>query len=90
MVKTLLIGAALIILTACDHDRYTRPIPPVPHGQAVKTNMAAHIISPVPPAIRPDVVDGTRPALSIDAYRKNEVPEPSREDAAASTAAVNQ
>ena len=90
MVKTFLISSVLVILTACDHSSYTRPISLVPHGQAVRTNMAAQIINPAPPTVRPDVVDGSRPALAIDTYRKNEIEEPSREDAAASTAAVNQ
>ena len=88
MVRLLLLGAAVLTLTACETDRYLEPIKPKPHGEAVRTNMHAHIIDPNPPASRPSITDGNRPVLAYDAYRKDEVKEPSREDAAASTAAV--
>ena len=89
MVKALFLGAAVLTLTGCDTDRYLEPIKTKPHGEAVRTNMQAHIIDPNPPASRPSLSDANRPVLALDAYRKNEVEEPSREDAAASTAAVN-
>lgn len=88
MVKILILGTTVMALAACETDRYTKPISLKPHGEAVRTNMQAQIINPNPPASRPSVVDATRPVLALDAYRKDEVKEPSREDAAASTAAV--
>ena len=88
MVRMLLLGGCLVALAACDRQQYTQPIAIKPHGEAVHTNMAAHIISPVPPLSRPDVTDASQPVLAMEAYRKGEVEEPSRDDAAASTASV--
>ncbi|MEM7058688.1 MAG: hypothetical protein AAF557_13945 [Pseudomonadota bacterium] len=89
MVRTLILGTALLALSACDDQRYTKPIELKPHGEAVRQNMQAHIIDPTPPDQRPALTDANRPVLAVEAYRTGEVEEPSREDAAASTASVN-
>ena len=89
MVRSLILGTSLLALIACDPEEYTRPISIKPHGEAVRNNIQAQIIDPTPPASRPAVVDATRPVLALDAYRKDEVKEPSREDAAASSAKIN-
>ena len=89
MVRFGMILGGCLFLAACDTDQYTRPIDFKPHGEAVRANMAAQIIDPNPPAPRPALTDANRPASAIDAYRKDEVKEPNREDAAASTASVN-
>lgn len=89
MVKQLTALAAIIVLAGCDPEKYTKPIAPEPHGQAFRTNMAAQIINPNPPsARRQELTDAARATLAREAYRKDEVQEPSREDAAASTAQV--
>lgn len=89
MVRLTILCTALLALSACDNQRYTQPIDVKPHGEAVRANMQAQIIDPTPPDQRPALSDANRPTLAIEAYRKGEVKEPSREDAAASTAAVN-
>ena len=90
MVRFVLTAFACLSMSACDHSEYTRPIVPKPHGESVRTNMAAHIINPNPPAPRPTISDANPSVLAIDAYRKGEVEEPRRDDAAASTASVNE
>ncbi|MEM9140026.1 MAG: hypothetical protein AAGB15_09355 [Pseudomonadota bacterium] len=89
MVRYALALPAILIMAACDPAKYTAPIAPKPHGQAVRANMAAQIINPEPPvARRPELTDAARTTLAREAYRQDEVQEPSREDAAASTAQV--
>lgn len=89
MVRSLILCAAVVIVSACNDRQYTQPIDIKPHGEAVRANMQVHIINPTPPDQRPALTDANRPVLAVDAYRRGEVEEPSREDAAASTAAVN-
>ena len=57
-------------------NKWKRSIAMKPHGSAVRHNMAAQIINPNPPRHRPDLWDATRPALSVEAYQKNEVKDP--------------
>lgn len=89
MVRTLTLGFAIFALSACEDQSYTQPIELEPHGEAVRANMQAQIIDPTPPDQRPALTDANPSVLALEAYRKGETEEPSREDAAASTAAVN-
>ena len=63
-----------LVLAACNTPANT---PRPEFGQAVRTNMAAHIIDPSPPedmALPPS--DGARRALMIERYQADEVETP--------------
>ena len=63
-----------LVLAACNTPANT---PRPEFGQAVRNNMAAHIIDPNPPedmALPPS--DGARRALMIERYRADEVETP--------------
>jgi hypothetical protein len=76
MVKILLIFFVTTLVTACDTQRYSKPIGYPTHGTAVRTNMAAHIIDPRPP--RSSTIIGTahRPVTANERYRSGDIKPP--------------
>ncbi|MEM6661469.1 MAG: hypothetical protein AAF666_04735 [Pseudomonadota bacterium] len=76
---------SVLALTGCNTDKYTKPIGLVPHGEAVRANLAAQIINPVPPAQRPILTDANRAVLAQDAYRTGEVKDPTESKTAPNT-----
>ncbi len=77
---------APLLLAACA-ERYEQPISYTPHGNAIRTNMAAQIINPTPPAPRVPVSDAARAALAIERYRTDEVKDPTAQSTAPNTVA---
>ena len=59
--------------TGCTAPEYNKPIEMTSHGAAVRANMAAHIINPVPAPPRALVSDASRPVQATQQYRTNEV-----------------
>ena len=57
----------------CTEPDYNKPIEMTSHGTAVRANMAAHIINPVPAPPRALVSDASRPVQATQQYRANEV-----------------
>lgn len=67
---------ACLSLLACAETAYPPGSDPA-FGEAVRANMAAHIINPVAPDPRLDIpADGQRRALMIERYRLDEVETP--------------
>ena len=79
MVKWLMLPTCTVLI-ACAGPEFREPIKPLPHGAAVRANMAAHIINPVPPARTPAVTDAQRPVLALENYRTGEVETPGEEE----------
>lgn len=78
-----------LMLGACGQlDEYRKPIALTPHGDAVRANMTAQIINPLPPARRPILTDAARTGQGLAAYRKGEVKEPTDSATAARTSDV--
>jgi type IV pilus biogenesis protein CpaD/CtpE len=63
--------AAAVLVAACapptSADRF---------GEAVRTNMALHIIEPAPVDLSQPPADGVRRALAIERYRADQVEKP--------------
>ena len=85
---TICLAAASLGLAACDTDKYTRPIAHTPHGTAVRANMAAQIINPLPPASGPILTDANRPVQAVGAYRSGEVKDPTEQATAPKPSSV--
>lgn len=79
-----LLTLAFMFLGACS-ERYSEPIKLTPHGDAVRQNMAAQIISPVPSAHPPGSSDAARAVLGVEAYRTGEVKDPTAQSTAPNT-----
>lgn len=81
----------LVLCTAvvgCDSSEYNRPIELTRHGVAVRSNMAAHIINPIPGPRRDLVTDANRPVQATRNYRTNEVEAAAPEEGQTLTGAV--
>ena len=85
--RTLFVPLAILALTACD-ARYGEPIPLKNGGEAVRHNLRAQIINPVPPDGANAPVDAARTGLAVDAYRKGEVKDPTAESEKSTTTDV--
>ncbi len=75
MVRFVLFSIFLTI-AGCNDPSFREPIKQPPHGAAVRANMAAHIINPIPPGRTPTIVDAQRAVLATEKYRAGEVDEP--------------
>lgn len=73
--RSFVLGAAALCLTACAEE-YKQPIKLPPHGAAVRANLAAHIINPIPPGSTVSPTDAAKTGLAVDAYREGEVKDP--------------
>lgn len=72
------IGAAILLLTACDHPA-ERPLSPN-FGDAVRQNLQAQIINPAPPSdLLPSTMSGERAASAMQRYREHRVIPPSHQ-----------
>ena len=78
MVKLVLF--ALCAAAGCSAPEYTQPIRLEPHGAAVRANMAAQIIDPVPARRTPQIADANRSVLATRSYRENDVEPAAPED----------
>lgn len=91
MVRSLTVALVLplvlpLALTACG-EKFDEPIGLTPHGAAVRANMAAQIINPMPPQRRSSPSDGARAVLALDRYREGEVLDPTAQSTAPRTTA---
>lgn len=89
MVRICAILAIALAVTACDVERYQRPITFSPHGEAVRTNMAAQIIDPRPPRNRGIVSDSEPAILAIENYRTGNVKDPTQQATAPDTTSID-
>lgn len=64
------------MLAGCASSGFDDPIRLAPHGDAVRANMAAHIINPTPPARSSRVTDARRTTLATERYKSGEVTAP--------------
>ena len=87
--RSLIFCASALCLTACA-EKYNEPIKLPPHGAAVRANMAAHIINPIPPGDAVAGTDATRSGLAVGAYRKGEVKDPKENAGKSTTSDVEQ
>ena len=68
------------VAAGCSGPEYTQPIRLEPHGTAVRANMNAHIINPVPTRRDALAADASRPVLATRSYRENDVEAAAPED----------
>ncbi|MEM1298788.1 MAG: hypothetical protein AAGH68_05860 [Pseudomonadota bacterium] len=73
--RSFILGAVALSMTACA-DKYSEPIKLPPHGAAVRANLTAQIINPIPPGSTVSPTDAAKTGLAVDAYRKGEVKDP--------------
>ena len=66
---------AALALGACEGSEYDQPIRLVPHGDAVRANMAAQVINPNPPRRSNGLTDGAVALRTYTAYQDGEVEE---------------
>lgn len=72
-----------LLVSGCD-GALDRPIGLAPHGQAVRTNIATHVINPTPPNRRP-VAGAQGLVLAIERLRNDEVKPPTNISTAGSS-----
>lgn len=76
MVKLLSALSVTALISACDTERYSKPIGYPTHGTAVRTNMAAHIIDPRPPRSSTIISNSDRPIAANERYRSGDIKPP--------------
>ena len=89
MVRTTLLLALVATTAACDVDRYEQPIAITPHGDAFRHNMRAQIIDPTPPQRSRQIYGAQRRILALEAYRNDEVKDPTAQKTAPDTTSEN-
>lgn len=85
MVRTFTIALVLPVALAACGEKFDEPISLKPHGAAVRANMAAQIINPMPPQRRSSPSDAARAVLALDRYREGEVLDPTAQSTAPDT-----
>ena len=87
VIRRALLPLAVLALTACV-ERHREPIPLSNGGQAVRNNIRAQIINPIPPGDVVTPVDAARTGLAVEAYRKGEIKDPKEESEKSTTTDV--
>lgn len=67
----LLLTGALLLVAGCAEE-HAQPIAFTPHGAAVRHNMAAQIVDPIPSVTPPGPMDADRALLALERYRAGE------------------
>lgn len=79
---------ACLALAACSAPQFNEPIRLPANGAAVRANMAAHIIDPIPPAPAPRISDANRAVIATESYRTNDVDKTTGENGESLTGAA--
>ena len=88
--RTLIALGAVLTICACEGSSYTKQIELKPHGTAVRANMAAQIINPLPPTRSARTSDAARAVIGLDAYRTGEVKDPTSQSTAPATTIIEE
>lgn len=86
--KFVFIGVIAGLLAGCAEE-YSQPIKLTPHGDAVRTNLSAQIINPIPPGDVVKPTDAARSTLAIEAYRTREIADPAENQTTSKTTDVD-
>lgn len=87
MVMRFLLLTCLFAVNGCG-ETANDPIGLKPHGQAVRANLAAHIVNPIPPPRRVPLSDAERAVAGVERYRTGEVKDPTAQSTSPQTTTI--